>query len=280
MLKQMISRVARFAAREFADELAKAQQAGSVANTASSGVPSEMVKVDVADVLAQLNSNIAKQRLNHFFAWNHRWVALLSERNRRAAVSTYDFVDAEMDSALFVVDQFKVVESRAEDIGNTEGQILDLGVYKGGSTRALARVFPDKHIHGFDSFEGLPENWSHALKGDFGEIQGVLPDMPENVTLYKGWFEDTLPGWREANKHLPIALLRVDCDIYSSTRTIFEELESLIRPGTWILFDELIGYRGWEQHEHRAFSEFIERTGYEYEYLAYGLTYTLARLKV
>ena len=71
----------------------------------------------------------------------------------------------------------------------------NLGVYKGDSARAIAGIFPDHTIHGFDSFEGLPEDWSHVLKGAFGDIKGILPDMPKNVILYKGWFENTLPDW-------------------------------------------------------------------------------------
>ena len=42
-------------------------------------------------------------------------------------------------------------------------------------------------------------------------------------------------------------------------------LEPLIEQGTWIVFDELIGLTGWEQHERKAFLEFIDRTGFEYE---------------
>lgn len=67
-----------------------------------------------------------------------------------------------------------------------------------------ARIFPDQTIHGFDSFEGLPEDWSHVLKGAFGEIKGALPD---NVRLYKGWFEDTLPEWFKLHGDKPISLL-------------------------------------------------------------------------
>ena len=73
-------------------------------------------------------------------------------------------------------------------------------------------------------------------------------------------------------------MLRVDCDIYSSTRTIFSVLRPLIVPGTWIVFDGFIGYRGWQDHEYKALNEFLAETGYSIEYVAYGLTYAIARL--
>ena len=45
-----------------------------------------------------------------------------------------------------------------------------------------------------------------------------------------------------------------------------------------MVFDELIGYRGWENHEFKAFMEFIDETGFDYAYVAYGLTYVIVRL--
>lgn len=240
--------------------------------------PAPAVKIDAVDLVRQLSSGALNQHLVHFYIWNHRWIAQLTERNRRAAVSTYDFVEAEMSEAVFSKDQFAVIKSKATEMMTLDGQILDLGVYKGASTRALARIYPERHIHGFDSFEGLPGDWAHVLKGDFGDVAGALPDVPENVSLWKGWFEDSLPRWIEDHGDRPISILRVDCDIYSSTKTIFEVLEPLIQEGTWIVFDELIGLTGWEHHEHKAFVEFIERTGFEYEYIAYGLTYVICRL--
>lgn len=223
-----------------------------------------------AGALAELNSSRAQEQL--------RWFANLAERNRRTAVSTHDFVDATMPSALFKLDQFAVLRSKRDAITSLNGQILDLGVYKGESTRGLAEVFPDVTIHGFDSFEGLPGDWSIALAGHFGDVAGVLPDVPANVLLHKGWFSETLPPWSLKYAGHAISLLRVDCDIYSSTKEAFDVLGPMLRPGSWILFDELIGYQGWQDHEYRAFEEFLHESGLGCEYVAYGLTYVLVRL--
>ena len=245
----------------------------------SDGIPSKgRVQFDVVDTLQELASGPANQQLQRFFFWNHRWVAMLAERNRRTASETWDFIDG-MDNPLFVLEQFRVIESKRDEILEVDGQILDLGVYKGASTRALARTFPDHVIHGFDSFEGLPEDWTHVVSGAFGDVDGAFPDVPPNVTLHKGWFNETLGPWAKEHNDLPIMLMRVDCDIYSSTKTIFTELRELIRPGTWILFDELIGYRGWQEHEYKAFQEFLYSTDFNVEWIAHGLTYVLVKLR-
>lgn len=275
-IKRNVSRAARYVAREMADEFRK-QVDAEPALAMKSDRPARS-RIDALDVVEQLSTSAGNQALIRFFTWNHRWIAQLSERNHRAAVSTSDFIDAEMSEALSTINQFEVIRSKREEMMELGGSILDLGVYKGGSTRALAKTFPESHIHGFDSFEGLPEDWAHVTKGAFGDIRGVLPDMPDNVTLYKGWFDETLPMWLEDHGDKPISILRVDCDIYSSTKTIFDVLEPLIQAGTWIVFDELIGLRGWEKHEYKAFLEFIERTGLKHEYIAYGLSYTIVRL--
>jgi predicted O-methyltransferase YrrM len=233
------------------------------------------IKIDVEGIVKDLGSGKMNVHLQHFFTWNHRFIAMLAEKNQRAARGTYDFIDSEMPNANFNANQMHVIESKKQSIMTLGGTILDLGVYKGGSTRALARIFPNETIHGFDSFEGIPEDWSHVLKGAFGDVKGVLPDMPENVKLYKGWFEDTLPIWRKAEGDRPISLLRIDCDIYSSTKTIFDILGDMVQKGTWIVFDELIGYRGWEAHEYKAFKEFQARTGHKFEYVSFGLTYAM-----
>lgn len=236
------------------------------------------VKINIEDAIDQISKSPGNLKVRQYLSREYRFVELMAERSRRAAQQTYDFIDREMSHALFHPDQFAVLRDRKDQIASVHHHILDLGVYKGGSTRALARMFPNSIIHGFDSFEGLPEDWSHAPKGSFGEVGGVLPDMPENVKLYKGWFSDTLPGWAKANGSQNISLLRVDCDIYSSTKTIFDEVGHLVHPGTWICFDELIGYYGWQHHEYKAFMEFIEKRKLNYQYVAYGLTYTIAKI--
>lgn len=183
-----------------------------------------------------------------------------------------------MPDALFHLDQFAVIASKKDRIMALDGHIMDLGVYKGESTRSLARIFPDRTIHGFDSFEGLPGDWSFTLAGAFGEVRGRLLDVPSNVVLHKGRFDETLPAWSRHYGGTPISLLRVDCDIYASTKTVFDVVGPMLRPGSWIVFDELIGYRGWQHHEFRAFQEFLDGSGLACEYVAYGLTYAIVKL--
>ncbi len=95
-------------------------------------------------------------------------------------------------------------------------------------------------------------------------------DVPENVILHNGWFEETLPGFVEKYQD-PVRFMNIDCDIYSSTKTVFDLLAKQIIPGTVIVFDEYIGYEKWREHEFKAFQEFVLKYDLKYEYLCFSL---------
>lgn len=152
------------------------------------------------------------------------------------------------------------------------GLWLEFGVYKGRSLRKIAAQTQNE-VFGFDSFEGLPEDWVLSYrKGDFS-LKGQLPaNFPPNVTLVKGLFSETLPVFLGTHTE-PVAFLHIDCDLYHSTQTIFTHLQSRIKAGTVILFDEFHNFPGWEQQEYRAFMEFIEKSRYSFEYIGFASTY-------
>jgi hypothetical protein len=131
------------------------------------------------------------------------------------------------------------------------GLCLEFGVASGRTISHIAGL--TERVYGFDSFEGLPEDWrSGFVKGAFA---GDLPPVPPNAVLIKGWFEKTLPEFL-GKQQGPVAFLHIDCDLYSSTKTIFDLLAPRIVRGTVIVFDEYFNYPGWQQHEHKAFEEF------------------------
>ena len=160
-----------------------------------------------------------------------------------------------------------------------DGMILEFGVYEGNSISLISKKFPQKEIFGFDSFEGLPSEWSgrHVKQGHFGKIQ--TPTVDDNVKLVKGWFDDTLPPFVEKNKDKPVSFLHIDCDLYSSTKTVFTHLKSNIKEGTIIVFDEYMNYTTWKEHEHKAFMEFCDAEKIRFSYLAFGLQQASVRIE-
>ncbi len=85
-------------------------------------------------------------------------------------------------------------------------------------------------------------------------------------------FEDTLPHWfRHPNSIKTVQLVHIDCDLYSSTKTVLENISRKLTPGTVVVFDEWWGYPGCEEHEQRAWKEFVEDTAIQWEVIGFGI---------
>ena len=147
---------------------------------------------------------------------------------------------------------------------------LEFGVFEGATINFCSSLMPEEKFYGFDSFEGLPETSGYWLKGDF-DVKEKLPKVNKNVSLIKGYFNETLPKFLEEYKE-KAAFIHIDCDLYSSTKTIFENIYDRIVPNTVIQFDEYYNYPGWRNHEFKAFQEFCKKYSVEYEYI--GISYT------
>lgn len=154
----------------------------------------------------------------------------------------------------------------AMDKAFLDGLVLEFGVFHGTSIRQLASLVHST-VHGFDSFEGIPENWNAEKAGSYS-TQGLLPIVPNNVLLHQGWFDQTLPGFIEQNNQAA-KFINIDCDLYSSTKTVLDLLHKQIVPGTVIVFDEFIAYPSWKEDEFQAFNEAADQYGWAFEVLCF-----------
>ena len=144
---------------------------------------------------------------------------------------------------------------------------LEFGVFSGRTINYISRFTTDK-VYGFDSFEGLPEKWRDGFdKGMFNQ-QGNLPAVNSNVTLVKGWFNETLPGFMESHKK-KVSFLHLDADLYSSTKYILDTLKDQLDTDCIVVFDELVNYPGFdgETGELKAWYEFITENKVDYEWI-------------
>jgi hypothetical protein len=144
--------------------------------------------------------------------------------------------------------------------------ILEFGVATGRTLNQFAHWLPNKVIHGFDSFQGLPEDWTSRMPRGFFKRTN-LPKVKPNCRLHVGWFDQTIVAWKNDYGDVPIQLLHIDSDLYSSAQTVLTTLSKNIVPGTVIIFDEYINYPGWQQDEFRAWKEFVRNYGIQYEYI-------------
>ena len=150
------------------------------------------------------------------------------------------------------------------------GIIAEFGVWKGESINFFAKNCPRAKVFGFDSFEGLEEDWyGFRIQKGFFNMNGQLPKCESNVTLVKGWFEDTLPKFCEELQQEIILLLHMDADTYKPTAYVLNSLLSNLGRGTIVIFDEYFGYPNFRQHEFKAWQEFVNSNGINYAYIGY-----------
>jgi len=187
--------------------------------------------------------------------------------HNRAIADSADYADTHMPAALMFQNRVPLWDYAWSNIVIT-GLVLECGVFKGASINHFAKKTPQT-IYGFDSFEGLKEDWKgHYLPKGFFNLGGQLPRVATNVTLIKGWFDQTLPPFLLTHEG-PIAFLHLDSDTYEAAKIVFEQMAPRLVKGTVILFDEYFGYRGWRMGEWKAWQEYVADHGTRYRYLGF-----------
>lgn len=137
---------------------------------------------------------------------------------------------------------------------------LEFGVWKGDSMRYFARLdrHPDSVFYGFDSFEGLPEDWRGMEAARF-DVKGTPPIIDDSrVHFVKGWFQNSLPPQLDELKKKAEGrkvIVHFDADLYSSTLFLLFTLSAHF-PSFYCIFDEYSG------HETRALFNFLQASGW------------------
>lgn len=157
------------------------------------------------------------------------------------------------------------------------GDFVECGVYAGAQAAIMAKAILDRHeilaapshihfgnytrVHLFDSFAGIPAPGAHdpeLAQNVGGESAVSLEDVkanmkrwgiPDELLVYHvGLFEDTVELWIQTRQYAnevnyprrvpDIAVLRLDGDLYESTKVCMEHLEPLVSRGGWIIVDD------------------------------------------
>lgn len=125
------------------------------------------------------------------------------------------------------------------NISDVPGCVAELGVYRGGALWLLAQRHPDREVHGYDTFTGIPPqlhdpalDWHKP--GEFSasveEVSAFLSDCP-NVELHPGLFPETAVD-------VQYALVHLDADLYESTRAGLEYFWPRLSKGGALVLDD------------------------------------------
>ncbi|MEB2344416.1 MAG: class I SAM-dependent methyltransferase [Deltaproteobacteria bacterium] len=158
---------------------------------------------------------------------------------------------------------------RALDV---KGSVIECGVRQGGGLFAWAKLSSTlepfaihRRVIGFDTFEGFPALSAHdepaagtplaeRRPGGFApthDVHGELSALAElhdrgrilghhpKIELVRGDACETIPRFVAENRHLLVALLFLDFDLYEPTRAALEHLLPRMPKGAVIAFDEV-----------------------------------------
>jgi hypothetical protein len=156
---------------------------------------------------------------------------------------------------------------------------LEFGVFKGVTLGYWTKLLKhqDSFLHGFDSFEGLPETWGLFVDKEVLNVGGVMPKFDDpRVRLFKGWFSDTLPKYLPEFRPHDSLVVHLDADLYSSTIFVLRQMRPFLRPGTILIFDEFFD----REHELKAFTEFLNEEKFAVECLAATCSLTQAAFRI
>ena len=152
---------------------------------------------------------------------------------------------------------------RMVQLSNKDKPFYEFGVWRGEAFKYLIKTF--KKGYGFDTFEGIPEDWHNEKAGSYTS-QGVIPKI-KGGEFIAGKFEDTLPKFFSEAKPMA-SIINFDADLYSSTICALNWASSVIDQNTILIFDEFLINPNWENDEYKALEEFCSQNNYKYEVLA------------
>jgi hypothetical protein len=190
---------------------------------------------------------------------------LFAAAERAAVASSAEFATRAMPTAPTFDDRFATLRHGLQ-IAPADGLALEFGVWTGITLRIIAEARGGRDVYGFDSLKGLPQDWRTGIPAG-SYATDVVPEVP-GATLVIGLFGDTLPAFLAEHRER-VAFVHVDCDIYASAATVLDHVGPRLRPGSVLVFDEYFNYPSWQEHEFRAWSEYVQRTGLRFAYEGY-----------
>lgn len=155
-------------------------------------------------------------------------------------------------------------------IGDRPIDYLEFGVFEGNSLRHWSSLNqnPDSRFYGFDSFEGLPEEWKRfdrKIEKAHFDLQGALPDIDDDrVSFVPGWFQESVDPFLATFTPEHQLVVHIDADLYSSALYVLTRFNALLVPGTIVIFDEFSSVL----NEFAALEDYCSAYVREYDVLA------------
>lgn len=188
-------------------------------------------------------------------SWEDWWVDLkvISEETKSLATENISHKDAIkllyqnktnkfMSNTLLAPRKFDLLRRHSISTSGIEGDIIEVGLFRGGSFAMLCETNPFKHVYGFDTFEGLPQHSPEDNKHVKGEFSDTNKEAVENLvahldnhTIQKGRFPQNLSIDLSDKK---FSLAHIDVDLYQEHINVLNYLYDKVVKNGRIVFDD------------------------------------------
>ncbi|OEU50543.1 MAG: macrocin O-methyltransferase [Desulfuromonadales bacterium C00003096] len=221
-----------------------------------------MIKQAIRSVIRKFGYDVVRYKMNGQDIptdFERRHIEII-EKVSPYTITSHERIHALIESTRFILQN------------DIKGDFVECGVYKGGSTMAIALTLlaegeKDRELYLFDTFEGMPapgekdidlwgkpafevfsqkklsdvsSTWANASLESVKEAMTLTGFPMEKIHFVKGLVEDTIPK----NAPESIALLRLDTDWYQSTKHELTHLYPLVSPNGIIIVDDYGHYKG------------------------------------
>lgn len=155
---------------------------------------------------------------------------------------------------------------------------LEFGVAAGYSFDwfMTQNTHPDSRFYGFDTFDGLPEDWGPFKKGSFSNDNKMPAIKDARGQYFKGLFQQTVPPFLPQLDPTRRNVLMMDADLWSATLYALTSLAPYLKKGDIIFFDEFVV----PTHEFKAFLDFTQSYYIKLQLIATANNYYFAAFKV
>ena len=154
------------------------------------------------------------------------------------------------------------------EFGVAGGQSFDW--FMGQNSHAESRFY------GFDTFDGLPEDWGPFKKGSFTNDNKMPAIKDSRGKYFKGLFQQTVPGFLQEMDNTKKNVLMMDADLWSATLYALTSLAPYLKKGDIIFFDEFVV----PTHEFKAFLDFTQSYYINLQLVAAANNYYFVAFKV
>jgi O-methyltransferase len=205
-----------------------------------------------------------------YINYTHEWIYVKKKQDFVKGINATIFLERE---AMYDF----ILKNR---ISEQAYSFLEFGVYKGESLKFWLNHTQNKNskFYGFDTFTGLPEDWTkNRPKGSYS-ANGILPDIKdERVEFVVGLFNNTLPSFLNSFTNDKKNIIHLDADLYSSTMYVLNTMLPYLKSGDILVFDEF-GFQ--LLHEFKAFIDFISYNSINYKCIGATTNYHQVAIEI